>query len=262
MANAQLADDGSPGRVTEVLSGDYYTQLSTSTPHQIWSSAMVITPLMRGLLGLEVNALKSSVVFAPHVPADWNDFAIHNVKAGNASLDFTYHRAGNDITLEVQRRGSGVVHLEFSPAFSLRAKIVEAVVDGKKASPTIAANENDQHATVSVPISADKTTIHLRVDGDFRIAYPITGPSDGAPSSNLKIVSEQWNEGHDRLQMQVAGVSGKTYEVPIYNASSGMAVEGAQITKLPYGLALEVAFPPGPPDTYTTRTVILQFPAQ
>ena len=46
------------GRTTEVLSGDYYTQLSTSTPHQIWSSAMVISPLLRGMMGLEVNALK------------------------------------------------------------------------------------------------------------------------------------------------------------------------------------------------------------
>ena len=214
MANAQLAHDGSPGRVTEVLSGDYYTQLSTSTPHQIWSSAMVITPLLRGLLGLEVNALKSSVVLAPHVPAGWNDFAIHNVKVGATTLDFTFHRAGDDMTLEVQRHGSGVVQLEFSPAFSLRAKVVEATVDGKKVTPTISANENDQHATVSASIASDTTTIHLRVSGDFGIAYPFAAPADGAPSSNLKIVSEVWNEAHDRLQLQVAGVSGAKYERP------------------------------------------------
>ena len=159
MANAQLAHDGSPGRVTEVLSGDFYTQLSTSTPHQIWSSAMVISPILRGMMGLEVNALNSSVTFAPHVPAGWNDFAIHNVKVGATQLDFTYHRRGDDMTLEVQRHGSGNVQLEFSPALSLRAKVLEAEVNGNKVSPTISANENDQHATVSVPISADKTTI-------------------------------------------------------------------------------------------------------
>src|SRR5271165_4105356 len=82
MANAQLAHDGSPGRTTEVLSGDFYTQLSTSTPHQIWSSAMVISPLLPGMMGLEVNALNSNVSFAPHVPAGWTDFAIRNVKVG------------------------------------------------------------------------------------------------------------------------------------------------------------------------------------
>src|SRR3984885_8425815 len=36
-ANALLALDGSLGHVTEVLSGDYYQPLSTSSPHQIWS---------------------------------------------------------------------------------------------------------------------------------------------------------------------------------------------------------------------------------
>jgi len=45
---ALLALDGSLGHVTEVLSGDQYQPLSTSSPHQIWSAAMVISPLLRG----------------------------------------------------------------------------------------------------------------------------------------------------------------------------------------------------------------------
>src|SRR5271169_2245422 len=242
MANAQLAHDGSPGRVTEVLSGDFYTQLSTSTPHQIWSSAMVITPLLRGLMGLEVDAIHSKVTFTPHVPPGWNDFAIQNVEIGTTQLDFTYHRTADEITLEVQRHGSGNVQLEFSPAFSLRARVLEAEVNGRKVSPANTANENDQHATVSAPISADMTTIRLRVNGDFGIAYPFAVPADGAASSNLRVVSEQWNDAHDRLQLQVAGLNGKSYELPIFNAPSGIEVEGAVITKLP-GLALEVSFP-------------------
>jgi glycogen debranching enzyme len=46
MANAQLALDGS-SICFEVLSGDYYQPLSTSSPHQIWSAAMVITAAAR-----------------------------------------------------------------------------------------------------------------------------------------------------------------------------------------------------------------------
>ena len=176
MANAQLVHDGSPGRTTEVLSGDFYTQLATSTPHQIWSSAMVISPLLRGMMGLEANALDSIVAFAPHVPAGWSEFTIRNVRVGSAQLDFTYHNVGEDITLEVQHRGTGNVQLVFSPALSLRARIVDAEVDGRKVSPKILPNENDQHPTISVPISADKTTIRLRVSGNFGIAYPFPAP--------------------------------------------------------------------------------------
>jgi hypothetical protein len=221
---------------------------------------MVISPILRGMMGLEVNALNSSVIFAPHVPAGWTDFTIRNVKVGTAQLAFKYHNVGEDITLEVESHGSGNVELQFSPALSLHAKVITADVDGRKISPKIDANENDQHATISVPISTEKATIHLRVNGNFGIAYPYAVPADGAVSSSLRVVSETWNAAHDQLQLQVAGVNGKTCEVPIYNAPSGIAVQGARIVKSPAGLALEIAFPPGPPDAYSTRTITLRFP--
>src|SRR3979411_2745512 len=67
-ANALLALDGSLGPVTEVLSGDYYQPISTSSPHQIWSAAMVVSPILRGMLGLETDVPSHRVVFTPHVP--------------------------------------------------------------------------------------------------------------------------------------------------------------------------------------------------
>ncbi len=87
-ANAELALDGSLGHVTEVLSGDYYQPLSTSSPHQIWSAAMVISPLLRGLFGLQTDAGAHRVTMSPHVPADWTWFTVDHVHAGTASLAF------------------------------------------------------------------------------------------------------------------------------------------------------------------------------
>jgi len=283
MANAQLAHDGSPGRTTEVLSGDFYAQLSTSTPHQIWSSAMVISPILRGMMGLEVNALNGSITLAPHIPAGWTDFAIHHVRVGNTMLDFTYHSVGDDITLEVEHSGMGSSRgdltshaddavlgghtgtgggLEFSPAFSLRAKLLAAEVNGRKVSPKISVNENDQHITVSVPLNDGRArnTVHLRVSDNFAIAYPYTAPADGASSSALRIVAEHWNAAHDHLVLQLAGISGKTYIVPVFGAPSGISGERADITKLPSSIALKIAFPTGPPDTYVPLTVTLKFP--
>src|SRR5205814_6393770 len=51
-ANSLLALDGSLGHVTEVLSGDHYQPISTSSPHQIWSAPMAVSPILRGMLGL------------------------------------------------------------------------------------------------------------------------------------------------------------------------------------------------------------------
>ena len=81
-SNALLSLDGSLGHVTEVLSGDYYQPTLGSSPHQIWSAAMVVNPLLRGLFGLEVDATARRLAFAPHVPADWTSFQIERRAGG------------------------------------------------------------------------------------------------------------------------------------------------------------------------------------
>ena len=85
-ANALLALDGSLGHTTEVLSGDYYASLSTSSPHQIWSAAMVVSPILRGMLGIETHAQNANaqrITFAPHLPAELeNCFPLSNIRCG------------------------------------------------------------------------------------------------------------------------------------------------------------------------------------
>jgi glycogen debranching enzyme len=263
MANARLEQDGTPGRTTEVLSGDFYTDLSTSTPHQIWSSAMVISPILRGMMGLEVDTLNNTVTLAPHVPAAWKDFAIRNVKVGASQIDFAYHAAVEDVSLEIIRHGGAKsVRLVFSPAVSARTKIVIADVNGTKADPKITANAGDQHVTFSVPLTGEKTTIHFRVTGNFAIGNAYVPPVEGGASSGMKFVSREWSADRNRLTLQLAGIAGKSYIVLLFSAPSGISVEGATITKTPDGLALKVDFPAGAAGEFVTRNINLRFPAQ
>jgi len=55
-------------------------------------------------------------------------------------------------------------------------------------------------------------------------------------------------------------VGGAKYVAPLFSAPSGIAVDGAVLTKIDSGLALEITFPPGPTDAYATRAVTLRFP--
>src|SRR5215475_1648990 len=102
-ANSLLALDGSPGHVTEVLSGDYYQPLSTASPHQIWSAAMVISPMLRGMLGLKVDANSHTVTLAPHIPANWDRFSVTDIRIGDTSLLVDYTREEQGIVFEVGR---------------------------------------------------------------------------------------------------------------------------------------------------------------
>ena len=197
MANAQLALDGSLGHVTEVLSGDYYQPLSTSSPHQIWSAAMVISPLLRGLFGLQTDAGARRVTLAPHVPADWNRFTLDNVRVGQASLRLAYRKSANEISLVVTRNGSGDCSLEFSPALSLRAQILGAEVNGRKVPFQVNKSDVDQHVTVQFPVASGESTLRLRIRDDFGLSISPVLPPLGSASQGLRVLSESWTPARD-----------------------------------------------------------------
>ena len=265
-ANAQLVFDGTLGRATEVLSGRYYAQLTTSTPHQIWSSAMIVSPILRGMMGLSVDAVTSTVNFEPHVPANWTSFAVENIPVGESSgagtttLTLSYQRKAGEIILQIQRHGGQRVQLEFSPAFSLRAKLLSADVNGNAVAvhPAEPPNALDQHLRVSVPLTEDTSTVRIRFRDDFGIVYPYQPPANGAVSTSLKVVSEQWNDSHDRLELQLAGAAGKTYEIPLAGDLAGVTATGADLDR--HSSVLKLTYPSGQPNVFTTRAVLLQFP--
>ena len=226
-ANALLALDGSLGHVTEVLSGDYYQPLSTSSPHQIWSAAMVISPLLRGLFGLETDAAQRRVVLAPHVPADWTSFAIHNVRAGDAILDFAYHKTLDEIGLEIE--SSEASSLEFSPALSLRAQLISAELNGNRVAFQISKNDIDQHLGMRLNIPKGKSTLRIRLKNDFGITYASSLPPLGSSSLGLRLISDSWSASGDAESLEFAGTSGGRYELHVWNPGEIASVDGAEI---------------------------------
>ncbi|HEV2696975.1 MAG TPA: hypothetical protein VGU90_03215, partial [Terriglobales bacterium] len=252
-SNALLALDGSLGNVTEVLSGDYYQPLSTSSPHQIWSAAMVISAMLRGMLGLETDAVHNRFTLAPHVPAGWSSFAVHNVRAGSTTASFDYQRTPSEISLQVE--SSGNAQIEFSPAISPRAQVIAADVNGRRVPFQIQTDSFDQHPTVRVPIEKGKSTLRLRVANDFAVGYSNSLPSLGSPSRELHVISESWSGARDSLTLEVAGISGSQYELAIWNAGEVTSVDGGQMKNG----KLCVDFSPEQADTYSRQKVTIHF---
>src|SRR5262249_8136399 len=161
--------------VTEVLSGDYYQTLSTGSPHQMWSAAMVISPVLRGMLGLETDSIRKTLVFAPHVE-NVPGFAVENVKVCDDSffLLFTRKTSVEDgrspegIELEIQRR-SGVEDctVEFQPAISSRTGVLKVELNGKTIPFRIERHTTDQHVSMSLPIKESQNTVRVWLTRDF-----------------------------------------------------------------------------------------------
>ena len=111
MQNADLTYAQDPGSVTELLSGKFYQVLGRSTAHQLWSSAMVISPILRGMFGLQWDESRHELFVSPHLPADWTTAAIHRLPFGNARVDLTMRRDGQTLVIAVSGPGAEGLHL-------------------------------------------------------------------------------------------------------------------------------------------------------
>jgi glycogen debranching enzyme len=174
MQNVDLTWAQDPGAVTELLSGDFFVPFGRSTSHQLWSSAMVITPTLRGLFGINLDAATNTITVNPHLPADWlmregATIEVTHIQLGDRPVNLHYQREGNK--LRVYTSGSGS-----EP--KLRSDI-----QGSTAST----------AGLSIPLPA------------LEIMLPVHGlPNPGARTEMLKVISSK-QESH-KLTITVAGM--------------------------------------------------------
>lgn len=259
-ANALLALDGPLGHVTEVLSGDYYQSLSTSSPHQIWSAAMIVSPLLRGLLGLETDAIRRQLTFVPHAPADWTSFAVDNLRVGTVSLSLNYRKTAESITLDVKRTGSGDCVVEFSPALSLRAQVLGAEMNGHAVHFHVQANSVDQHVTVQVPVHDGANVLRIRLKNDFGLSESSDLPPLGSESRGLRVISESWSSSRDRLMLEVSGRADTPYELAAWNSAQIASMEGAELVKGEHELGkIRLRIPPSASEAYPHLKVTVHF---
>jgi glycogen debranching enzyme len=255
-ANALLGADGALGHFTEVLSGDYYQSFATSSPHQIWSAAMVVSPILRGMFGLHTDAEKHQVTFAPHVPSDWMFFAIRNVRVGESGMDFQYRKTADSMVLETKRTGTGDCWVEFSPALSRRTQVVSVEMNGRPLPFKMQPNNNDQHLSVRFSASGGRNNLVIRVKNDFGLALSNELPPLGSASRGLRVLSESWNASKTQLTLAVSGRAGSGYELEVWNSSQISSVEGAVLTKVG---KLEIQMPQGATDSYVHQNVVIHF---
>lgn len=218
MQNADMTWAQDPGNVTELLSGEFYQPLGRSTAHQLWSSAMVISPVVRGLFGLEWNVPQNTLTVTPHLPADWQSAAIHNLPFGNAHLDLQFTRSSTELTVEAFNPPTGI---------TLASKIAGAHADG--------------------------TTLHIPLP-DIEISLPGQTLQFGDTTHALKVLNQQCEAHHCRLIL--AGIGGSTYTLRLRENAPDLKVsaEGATLGDLKNGLrAVTVIFSPAA--SYENKTV-------
>jgi glycogen debranching enzyme len=265
MANVLLTYEGALGYVTELLSGDFNAPFGRSSHHQVWSEAMVVTPAVRGLLGIEASAGGRSLSFAPQLPADWDRVAARNVAAGDARYDLSFERTDGQAIIKIARRrpeGAGIsrgptapARITVAPAFPLDARINRVLVNGQAARFRVTRAGDVQRAEVAVEATAEISQISFIYDEGTEVYIEHQALTAGASNQGLRILRSRADTNALRLTLE--GRGGRAYRLRVRTPRRlGEAVGVRKVEDRERDPQLLVSFE-GPEDSYIRRELVV-----
>jgi glycogen debranching enzyme len=181
--NANLTWAQDLGADTELLSGDFYVPFGRSTSHQLWSSAMVITPTLRGLFGISIDAQSKTITVNPHLPASWDHATINHLPlpGGEETLDFD--RSGAVLEVTASDNHHTGYHLRCDLPSATSAQLPSGSIG------------------IRIPLPP------------LEISAPFTPPLPGARTENSRILSETWAPASATLVFEGQASATSTFEI-------------------------------------------------
>jgi glycogen debranching enzyme len=204
MRNVDLTWAQDPGFVTEVLSGRFFQPLGRSSSHQLWSSAMVLSSAIRGLFGIDVDAVRRTLHMHPNLPASWDFAEIRNVRVGDEFYAITLKRDRDHLLATVSSAHPSVLCL------------------------------NSQGETCNNDAATTTRTISLPLP-PVEVSLPEQQlPEAGSSTSQPRVTGESYQS--ERLSLTLEGIAGTTVDLslrrnglnPSGKNATDFKVEGAE----------------------------------
>jgi glycogen debranching enzyme len=225
MSTANHTFDHALGCITEVFSGTNNVWPQEAVSHQGFSTAGVVLPLVRGLLGLEGDAQEKTVTYSPHFPAAWKHVSIDDYAVGQATFSFDYQKSEDTISLNVRANNAVGYKLKFAPAIGIGSEFLSLMVDGIPVDAQ--AQQKAQVSLIQAEIPIDDGTMNLSIKfkPTVEILPVITKSRVGDSNQGLKIISIK--KEASKLTIKAEGLAGKNYELRLTNPHLITRVEGA-----------------------------------
>jgi hypothetical protein len=244
--------DNALGYITELFSGDQNIWPQEGVCHQGFSSSGVVLPLVKGLLGLEGDALTREVRFEPRFPADWTDVAVDNWKVGEETFSLRYRRSAAGARVEIGRRTNSAYKLVFGPAFGLGTKVRGVSANGRAVKHQFAAVPPGQAVQPLIEVALGRNdVIEIQLGPVPELLPPANDTKTGDTSQGLRIIRSEFKDG--KLITVLEGLAGRTYPVRVARADLIRSVSGAKQE----GAVLRVQIPPGPPGEYVRHELVI-----
>ncbi len=160
---------------------------------------MVITPTLRGLFGISVDALSKTITVNPHLPANWDHAEVRNLPIGGQNgeqmVDLHFVRDKGAIVVSLGGAGRGITLLTSQP-------------DARTA-------HNEQELTIP--------------DHAVQIAPVFQEPLPGSRARAARIVDEEYSGR--TLTLAIEGLAGSEARFPLVVSAPGvkLRVAGADL---------------------------------
>ena len=249
--NANLTRAQDLGAVTELLSGDFFVPFGRSTSHQLWSSAMVITPILRGLFGISIDAPSKTITVNPHLPAEWNDAEVLNLQLPGGAPSLYFSKKVDRLEIYLSPTAGEDWHL--------RGDVAGATI-GPLDAETFKRLRIPPHEGLRVPLPPLEVGFSLGDQNPIesvRNVQPAGPPLPGSQTSRFRILHSE-STSHS-LVLNVEGLAGSSGIVNLYRHGHFIPKARSESTSAPEA---SISFRACDADPYACKTLplILNFP--
>jgi hypothetical protein len=190
-------------------------------------------PFMRGLIGVEANAITKSILVNPKLPADWDSVVVRNINIENNAYDLTIAQTESSMSARVNSTGNASVEIIFAPALPVGAQQAGVQLNEKR-------------------LSLKGTSMHRVQRGDLLTAIftavpallpPPNSSMVGDPNRGLRIISER-SVGKE-IRVAVEGIVGKIYHLNVVRPHLISSVTGGSLAGDDLTITFDTAGEPG-----------------
>jgi hypothetical protein len=252
LATAQHTFDNTLGAITEVFSGILNVWPQEAVSHQGFSTAGVVLPLVRGLMGLEGDAIDKKLSYSPHFPGDWEKVIIENYKIGEAVFRIEYSRHKNRLSVSLQADNAEGFQMFFAPAFGIGTEVTAFRIDGRDVDFRTDSSGQTVQPWAEFPIEKNALSIEVHFVPTLEILPVFPETRTGDRNSGLKILSLRKKGRTFRLSLE--GLANKTYTIRALNLDLAGEILGAERKNG----KLFLRMPEGPADFFVKHQVSIE----
>ena len=250
-ANVRHTFDNGLGCATELYSGHQNVWPQEAVAHQGFSSGGLVLPLVRGLLGLDGDALRKEIVFRPRLPADWPGVRVENFRVGDRSVSLELERRPDRLRLKVSGFDLEGWKITFAPLLAACRGVKKERINGRENVLDFRYSEYLCQPAISFIMEKDSNIIEFDLEPGPDVIPPENGSETGDSDQGLKIVSIK-RDG-EQLRIKVEGLAGRVYSLGLVNPELVTSVSGAELIEG----RLRVTLPAGDPARFVPLEVLL-----